>query len=342
MSGLDIAEKRLPQDGRFHLRVADRPIDVRISTMPTAWGESVVMRLLDQSGDQLSLDQIGMPPEMLVRFRRLAQRPHGLLLVTGPTGSGKTTTLYAALRELNVAERKIVTVEDPVEYRLPRVQQVQVNPKIQLTFAGVLRSVLRHDPDVVMIGEMRDNETAQIGLRAALTGHLVLSTLHTNDAISSSIRLADMGVDGYLVASALRGIVAQRLVRRLCSNCREPASLSPGEHAWLASHSPEDLGSQFQRGAGCSDCNRIGHRGRVGVYELLELDTDAADALRRGDHGEYERVARASRGFRSLTEAALDLARKGVTSLPEVLRVAEQGEDEPIPGGAVAASSAGR
>ncbi len=337
MSGLDIAEKRLPQDGRFNLRIANRPIDVRIATMPTAWGESVVMRLLDQSGDHLSLDQIGMSPEMLVRFRRLVQRPHGLLLVTGPTGSGKTTTLYAALRELNVAERKILTVEDPVEYRLPRVQQVQVNPKIQLTFAGVLRSVLRHDPDVVMIGEMRDNETAQIGLRAALTGHLVLSTLHTNDAIASSIRLADMGVDGYLVASALRGIVAQRLVRRLCVQCRTPVDASPGERAWLAAYAPARAGATFHRGAGCSDCGSSGHRGRVGVYELLELDADAAEALRRGEHGEYERIARASRGYRSLTDAALDLACEGVISLPEVLRVTEQGEDDLI----AAASAAG-
>ncbi len=327
MAGLDIAEKRLPQDGRFHVRLAQREIDVRISTMPTAWGESVVMRLLDPSSSQLALERIGLPIAMLARLRHLIHLTHGLLLVTGPTGSGKTTTLYAALRELNVAERKIITVEDPVEYRLARIQQVQVHAKIQLTFANVLRAVLRQDPDVVMVGEMRDGDTAQIGLRAALTGHLVLSTLHTNDAIASAIRLADMGVDGYLVASALRGVLAQRLVRRICDHCREPAEPEIGERAWLAAQAPAELrGAAFQRGAGCSECRGTGYRGRAGVYELFEPDADAADALRRGDHTAFERSARASAGYRPLGLAALDLACAGITSLAEVLKVAEAGE----------------
>lgn len=213
MSGLDISEKRLPQDGRTHIKIKGHSIDVRLSTMPVQHGESVVMRLLDQSAGLLSLDETGMPQDILKRFRHLLHRPHGMVLVTGPTGSGKTTTLYGALSELNQPGVKIITVEDPVEYRLPRINQVQTNNKIGLTFSSVLRTTLRQDPDIIMVGEMRDNETVEIGLRGALTGHLVLSTLHTNDAISSAIRLIDMGAPGYLVATSLRAIVAQRLVR---------------------------------------------------------------------------------------------------------------------------------
>ncbi len=343
MAGLDIAEKRLPQDGRFHVRLAQREIDVRISTMPTAWGESVVMRLLDQSGGALGLDKMGMPPDLLARIQHLIHLTHGLLLVTGPTGSGKTTTLYAALRELNVPECKIITVEDPVEYRLPRIQQVQVHAKIQLTFASVLRAVLRQDPDIVMVGEMRDGETAQIGLRAALTGHLVLSTLHTNDAVASAIRLADMGVDGYLVASALRGVLAQRLLRRLCEHCREVSKPSIGERAWLAAQGPgPHQDATYHRGAGCSECRGTGYRGRAGVYELFEPDAPSADALRRGDHTAFERCARASAGYRPLSAAALDLARAGTTSLAEVLKVAEAGEGGAAPAASPAAPASGR
>ena len=225
MSELDISEKRLPQDGRFGVRVKQQQIDVRISTMPTQYGESVVMRLLNQSGGMLRLDSIGMPPAMLKQFRAIVQRPNGLVLVTGPTGSGKTTTLYGALSELNTLEKKMITVEDPVEYRLPGVNQVQVNDKIELSFARVLRSALRQDPDVVLVGEMRDQETAQIGMRAALTGHLVLSTLHTNDAVSTPIRLLDMGVPRYMVATSLQAVLAQRLVRVICESCSEPVAL---------------------------------------------------------------------------------------------------------------------
>ncbi|MCL5668606.1 MAG: GspE/PulE family protein, partial [Gammaproteobacteria bacterium] len=222
MSGLDIAEKRLPQDGRFTIKVKDRVIDVRLSTMPIYDGEAVVMRLLDKTGGLLNLDQLGMTSDMLRRFRQLITKPQGMVLITGPTGSGKTTTLYAALSHINSAESKIITVEDPVEYRLPRINQVQVNAKIGLSFARVLRSALRHDPDIVLVGEMRDQETAQIGMRAAMTGHLVLSTLHTNDSISCATRLLDMGAEGYMVAAALDAVIAQRLVRRICESCAEP------------------------------------------------------------------------------------------------------------------------
>lgn len=233
MSELDIAEKRMPQDGRFAITVRKQLIDVRISSMPTQYGESVVMRLLNQSGGSLDLEKIGMPPEMLRRFRSIIHRPNGLVLVTGPTGSGKTTTLYGALAELNLEAKNWITVEDPVEYRLSGINQVQVNEKIDLTLARVLRSALRQDPDIVLVGEMRDTETAQIGMRAAMTGHMVLSTLHTNDAVSTPIRLMDMGVPHYMVGSFLQARLAQRLVRVICDNCSEDYTLLPNEHEWL-------------------------------------------------------------------------------------------------------------
>lgn len=235
MAGLDISEKRLPQDGRFHMEVKGHKIDVRISTMPIYHGESVVMRLLDQSAGLLTLNETGMPDAILQRVRKQIKRPHGMLLVTGPTGSGKTTTLYGILSELNTADRKIITVEDPVEYQLPRINQVQVNHKIGLNFSNVLRTTLRQDPDIIMVGEMRDHETVEIGLRGALTGHFVLSTLHTNDAVTSALRLLDMGAASYLVASALRVIIAQRLVRRVCQNCAVDYQLTSQDKAWLTS-----------------------------------------------------------------------------------------------------------
>jgi len=325
MSSLDISEKRMPQDGCFHLRVKNRDLDVRVSTMPVAYGESVVMRLLDQSTGVLDLEQLGMTAGLLKRFRRLLRNPHGMIVVTGPTGSGKTTTLYAALSELNRPDRKIITVEDPVEYRLPRINQVQVNPKIDLSFARVLRSALRQDPDVVMVGEIRDQETAQIGLRAAMTGHLVLSTLHTNDAITSVVRLMDMGAQGYLVASSLRAVVAQRLARRLCEHCAEPYEASDDERRALATLTGEpdaDLAANSTRlGRGCSYCNATGYRGRIGVYELLEIGAEAADAVRRDDTAGYALAARAQPGWEPLGACALRYAREGVISLEEVLRI---------------------
>ncbi|MBS1220296.1 MAG: biosis protein MshE [Proteobacteria bacterium] len=323
MAGLDISEKRLPQDGRFNIKVKDKSIDARVSTLPVSFGEAVVMRLLDQSGGALNLEQIGMPPEILQRFRRQIHHPHGMVLVTGPTGSGKTTTLYSALTELNQPEIKIITVEDPVEYRLPRISQVQVHTKIGLTFASVLRTALRQDPDIVLVGEMRDQETAEIGLRAAMTGHLVLSTLHTNDAIATANRLIDMGAEGYLVAAALRAIIAQRLVRRICGTCAQPYTPDAQEHAWLsATVGQEGATAGYKRGAGCPHCNNTGYRGRIGVYEFLELDEAMAEGLRSNDSNAFTAAAKASPGYRPLVLCALDYARDGLTTLEEVFRVA--------------------
>lgn len=324
MAGLNISEKRLPQDGRFNIRVKGRSIDVRVSTMPVQYGESVVMRLLDQSQGTLDLEGTGMPPELLARFRKLIKKPHGMILVTGPTGSGKTTTLYGALTELNKPEVKIITAEDPVEYRLPRITQVQVNPKIGLEFATVLRSALRQDPDIILVGEMRDHETAEIGLRAAMTGHLVLSTLHTNDSISSAMRLIDMGAEPFLVASSLLGVIAQRLVRRVCDNCKETYEPTEQELVWLQAFDldPLDIEAGFVHGRGCYQCSNTGYKGRVGVYEMLEMNEDMLDALRRKDVSDFTRAARQSPAFRPLGQCAMDYALQGVTSLQEVARVA--------------------
>ncbi len=322
MASLDISEKRLPQDGRFQIRVKGRTIDVRMSTMPVQHGESVVMRLLDQSAGLLSLEETGMPPAVAQRLRRIIQSPHGMVLVTGPTGSGKTTTLYGLLSELNQPGVKIITVEDPVEYRLPRINQVQINHKIGLDFAGVLRTSLRQDPDILMVGEMRDQETAEMGLRGALTGHLVLSTLHTNDAVTSTLRLIDMGAAPYLVASALRAILAQRLVRKVCQHCKEPYQPDELEQSWLRHFRAPD-GLTFWRGRGCQSCHYSGYKGRVGVFELLVIDKPLADALRRDDSDEFSRLAYNKADFRTLGSMALDYARQGVTSLDEVIRVSE-------------------
>ncbi len=324
VAGLDISEKRLPQDGRFNMRVRGHEIDVRISTMPVQHGESVVMRLLDQSAGLLSLHDTGMPEQILQRFRRQLRRPHGMIVVTGPTGSGKTTTLYGALSELNQPGNKIITVEDPVEYRLPRINQVQVNPKIGLDFSNVLRATLRQDPDILLVGEMRDQETVEIGLRGAMTGHLVLTTLHTNDAISSALRLMDMGAQGYLVASALRAIVAQRLVRRICRYCHEVHEVDAGDRIWLVNLFGEGVHQQqFQRGRGCQSCNFTGYAGRIGVFELLELDLPMMDALRRGDPEAFARAAREHVEYRPLVDMAFEYATQGITTVDEVLRLAE-------------------
>ena len=326
--GLDISERRLPQDGRFNVRVKGRSVDIRLSTMPLQYGESVVMRLLDQSSGILQLEQVGMSPALLRRFRHQLHQPHGLVLVTGPTGSGKTTTLYGALNELNSDEKKIITVEDPVEYRLPRINQVQVHPKIGLDFARVLRAGMRQDPDIVMVGEMRDKETSDIALRAAMTGHLVLSTLHTNDSISTALRLIEMGTEGYVVASSLRAVLAQRLVRKVCVNCSYPDALEPGSKSWLRSYRgrvdcPPD-NSGFKKGRGCPACNNTGYNGRIGIFELLEINFDLADALRRNDSAGFAVIAQKLPGFVSLADSALVLALEGITSMEEVLRVAGQ------------------
>lgn len=324
MAGLDISEKRLPQDGRFNLQIKGHSIDVRMSTMPVQHGESVVMRLLDQSAGLLSLDETGMPADLVARLRHQISRPHGMVLVTGPTGSGKTTTLYGALSELNQSSKKIITVEDPVEYRLPRINQVQVNPKINLTFSGVLRTALRQDPDIIMVGEMRDSETVEIGLRGALTGHLVLSTLHTNDAITSALRLIDMGAAGFLVGSSLRAVIAQRLVRRVCEHCGQEHKLTSQEQLWLANLAGDKVNNvTFTQGKGCQSCQYTGYRGRIGVFELLEMNEGMMAALKRDDAEEFTKLAKANPSFKPLALAAFDYACQGITTVEEVLRLVE-------------------
>jgi len=321
MAGLDISEKRLPQDGRFSVRLKDVTIDVRLSTLPTTYGESAVMRLLIQGAGMRRLDGIGMPPDMLRRFREVLSRSAGMVLVTGPTGSGKTTTLYAALAEINAAELKVITVEDPVEYRLPGITQVQVNDKIELSFSKVLRSCLRQDPDVILVGEMRDAETAEIGLRAAITGHLVLSTLHTRDAISTPFRLLDMGVPAFMVSTSLQAVIAQRLVRLNCQECAAPHQPTPQEQSWLDALIGKGETVPAKRGLGCSACNGTGYSGRQGVYELLEMDAELTQAASRSDPAAFMRAARERMAGHTMAHHALELVRQGRTSLAEALRV---------------------
>lgn len=324
MSGLDIAEKRLPQDGRFTIRVKGRTLDVRVSTMPVQHGETVVMRLLDQSAGLLELDELGMPPAMLRRFVNLIQRPSGMLLVTGPTGSGKTTTIYSALNRINREDTKIITVEDPVEYRLPRINQVQVHARIGLDFARVLRTALRQDPDVIMVGEIRDRETAEIALRAAITGHFVLSTLHTTDAAATVSRLIDMGAEGYMVASALDAVIAQRLVRRVCASCEHEFAPTAKDRAFVEGMlgAPTPADAVFRRGAGCAYCSHTGYRGRIGVYEFLEMNAELAAAVRASDSTAFAQHLHADARYRPLAQVALDDALKGLTTLDEVRRLA--------------------
>ena len=328
MASLDISEKRLPQDGRFAVIVRDQPVDVRMSTMPTQHGESVVLRLLNQKTGLLGLDHVGMPADMLARFRQIIRRTNAMVLVTGPTGSGKTTTLYAALAELNTVDKKIITVEDPVEYRLPGINQVQINEKIELTFARVLRAALRQDPDIILVGEMRDEETAQIGLRAALTGHLVLSTLHTKDAASSPIRLIDMGAPNYMVATSLHAVLAQRLVRLNCESCAGPYQPDGLEQRWLVAR-PDDSGepARFMRGRGCSNCNGTGFQGRIGVYEMLEMTPDLVRAASSSDTSLFAEVAKRQLEGRTLGRNAYKLAAAGRTTLDVAIRVASAQEE---------------
>ena len=323
MAGLDISEKRLPQDGRFTLRLKDRQIDVRLSTLPSQYGESVVMRLLGQGDTVRRLDEIGMPQAMLVRYREVLGRSSGMVLVTGPTGSGKTTSLYASLAEIDAEQQKIITVEDPIEYRLPGLTQVQVNDKIDLSFARVLRACLRQDPDVILVGEIRDAETADIGLRAALTGHLVLSSLHTRDAMSAPFRLLDMGSPPFMVASSLQAVIAQRLVRRNCENCAESHANTPQEVGWLVALGGDGAGGQRTlRGRGCSACNGTGYSGRMGVYEMLEMDADLAQAATHANPGQFQGLAREKMRGRTMAHHALAQVSAGRTSVAEAMRLA--------------------
>lgn len=328
MSGLDISEKRLPQDGRFAIKVRNTPVDVRISTMPTQYGESVVMRLLNQSTGLLGLDRLNMPPRILERLRHCVRRPSGMVLVTGPTGSGKTTTLYAALAELNSTEKKIITVEDPVEYRLPGINQVQVHEKIDLTFDRVLRSALRQDPDIVLVGEMRDQTTAEIGMRAAITGHMVLSTLHTNDVISTPIRLLDMDVPRYMVALSLQMVLAQRLVRVICENCAEAHVPAPHEHEWLRFELGDRVDShRYLHGRGCAHCGGTGYQGRTGVYEMLEMTNELVEAINSDDTGIFVQAARQQMAGETLRRDAVRLVVQGRTTIDEAMRISNQFED---------------
>lgn len=322
LAGLDIAEKRLPQDGSLSIKTETKQIDVRMSTIPALFGESVVMRLLIQSQGLLELEQSGMPPEMLGKFNRIIKAPHGILLVTGPTGCGKTTTLYGALRKLNQRNVKILTCEDPVEYRISGISQVQVNEKIDVTFARMLRAFLRQDPDIILVGEVRDPETAQIATRAAMTGHLVLSTLHTNDALSAPSRLRDMGVPGYLIASTLLGVLSQRLLRTICSYCSAPYRPSPEELEWVRHYLGDDLTqADFRIGKGCTRCNGIGYSGRVGVFELLEMTAPLCAAIHKGDVAQFERASREQLGKDCLEHHALELVVSGQTTIAEAMTV---------------------
>ena len=303
MAELDIAEKRLPQDGRISLRIGGRAIDVRVSTLPSSHGERAVLRLLDKTESKFTLEGLGMSGDVLSAFDRLVQQPHGIVLVTGPTGSGKTTTLYASLGRIDTSTTNVLTVEDPVEYELPGIGQTQVNPKIDLTFAKALRAILRQDPDVIMIGEIRDHETAQIAIQASLTGHLVLATVHTNDAPSSVTRLIDMGVEPFLLSSSLLGVLAQRLVRKLCPVCRKQGD----DGHWHP--------------VGCAACSHTGYKGRTGVYELMVVNEQAQALIHnRGDEQALVAAARAA-GLRSMREDGERLVRSGVTSPEEVVRV---------------------
>ncbi|AOX98990.1 type II secretion system ATPase GspE [Jeongeupia sp. USM3] len=320
MAGLDIAEKRLPQDGRITLRIAGRPVDVRVSTLPSGHGERAVLRLLDKSAGRLNLARLGMGGRTLEQLQDLLKQPHGIVLVTGPTGSGKTTTLYAALSQMDAKTANIMTVEDPIEYDLDGVGQTQINPKIDMSFARALRAILRQDPDVIMIGEIRDLETAQIAVQASLTGHLVLATLHTNDAASAVTRLTDMGIEPFLLASSLLGVLAQRLARTLCPDCRTAYAADEAERSAMGSMAPVTL----YRPAGCPACNGSGYRGRSGVYEMLLVDETVRGLIHR--HGNEQTIKQHAlqQGMLTLRQDGERLARDGRTSLEEVWRVTRE------------------
>jgi len=326
MATLDITERRLPQDGRFTIRIEDRAVDVRVSIMPTIYGENIVLRLLDASNTLIRLTDLGFPKQILDKYERLITRPHGIILVTGPTGSGKTTTLYGSLARINTVEKNIITIEDPVEYKLAGIRQIQINPKVDLTFANGLRSILRQDPNIVMVGEIRDSETAEIAIHAALTGHLVFSTLHTNDAAGAITRLIDMGVEPFLVSSSVIGVLAQRLVRRLCPECREKVDKDVAQSAQsiegVSLHSGDKVNLFGPKG--CAKCLTTGYKGRVGIYELLSVDDKIrAAVVSKATADEIKKIA-VLQGMVTLKEDGMDKVRQGVTSIEEVLRVTRE------------------
>jgi type IV pilus assembly protein PilB len=320
MANLDIAERRMPQDGRIELNVNNQPIDLRVSVLPTMFGESVVMRVLDRSNVSLDLDKIGMRDDDLVMMRQLVHKPNGIVLVTGPTGSGKTTTLYSCLRELNDPSTKLITAEDPVEYDIDGIIQCQIRPDIELTFGRILRAMLRQDPDTILIGEIRDKETAQISVQAALTGHLVFSTLHTNDAPSSIARLLDLGLEPFLVTAVLEGVVAQRLVRRICNGCKTEFAPSEEQLMELGLRLEDVTGKVFYYGKGCDACNSTGYRGRMGLYEIMTLDDEMRDMIIKNASTQLLRIEAKKRGLRTLRECGLMAIYDGVTTIEEVVR----------------------
>ena len=325
MAGLNIAEKRLPQDGRIRIRLAGKDIDIRVSIVPTAFGERVVMRLLDKSTTVLHLEELGLVGQKHESVSRLIKQSHGILLVTGPTGSGKTTTLYAALSKINTTDKNIITIEDPIEYQLHGVGQIQVNPKIELTFASGLRSILRQDPDVIMVGEIRDLETAEIAIQAALTGHLVFSTLHTNDSFGAMTRLLDMGIEPFLVSSSVLGVMAQRLVRRVCSNCREAYQPSREELEEIGIGPQRVAGNTvYKPGAGCPQCKRTGYRGRTGIHELLVVDDEIRGLVMKSADAATIRRAATAKGMTTLREDGADKVLQGITTVEEILRVTQE------------------
>jgi type IV pilus assembly protein PilB len=327
LSKIDIAERRRPQDGRIKVSVKDKELDLRVSVMPSNHGQTVVMRLLDKDNIKVGLKQLGMNDEDLRQMNTLIRRPNGIILVTGPTGSGKTTTLYAGLNELNRPDRKIITAEDPVEYYLPGINQVEVKHSIGLDFARIIRSMLRQAPNVILVGEMRDSETAEMGIQASLTGHLVFSTLHTNDAPSAVTRMVDMGVPAYLVASSVIAILAQRLVRKVCPKCTQPFS-PPEAVIEAAGLTPEMVAkARFAKGKGCSNCNRTGYRGRIGIYELMMMTSRIRELSFQGASSQQLRKAAIAQGMHTLFDDGLDKAMKGVTTLEEVFRNAKR-QDE--------------
>ncbi len=318
MSNMNIAERRIPQDGRIEMQVDGKPIDLRISTLPTVTGEKMVIRVLGGASSVVSRAKLGIVGENARRFDDLLKAPTGMVLVSGPTGSGKTTTLYSVLNDMNRSEVNVITVEDPVEFRLPGINQVQINAKAGLTFASGLRSILRQDPDIIMVGEIRDNETAEIAVRSAITGHFVLSTVHTNDAVSTVTRLENMGIEPYLLASALDGVVAQRLVRRICTHCAEEYEPTDAERAML--HLPE--GQKLHRGKGCSYCGHSGYKGRVGVYEIVPITAKMRTLVERGEPEDVLREEAKKEGMVSLHDGCVELVRQGTTTIAEMLRVA--------------------
>jgi general secretion pathway protein E len=324
MAKLDIAEKRLPQDGRIPIKVADKDIDIRVSIIPTSFGERVVLRLLDKSSVHLGLEEIGLFPEHLKTLEELIRRPNGILFVTGPTGSGKTTTLYAALSRINSSDKNIVTIEDPVEYQLFGIAQIQVNPKIGLTFAHGLRSILRHDPDVILVGEVRDVETAEIAIQAAMTGHLVFSTLHTNDAASAITRLIDMGIEPFRIASVVRAIVAQRLVRVLCPECKQTYDPEPEALRDAGIHPARIRGKAVYRGKGCPACAGTGYRGRTGIYETLSVSEPIRQLIMRKADSTTIAQKALEEGMKALRDDGAEKVLAGITTLEELIRVTQE------------------